>query len=70
MARPQVVDGRHGLQQLKVATNTLNKQPRIADKEWSSSMGFECGANNLSHCKTYDCYENSERASDFDEFFR
>ncbi|PNF38809.1 hypothetical protein B7P43_G11543 [Cryptotermes secundus] len=30
------------------AANILNKQPRTADKEWSSNLGVERGANNSS----------------------
>jgi hypothetical protein len=32
----------------RVAADTLNKQSRIADKEWSSSLGAGRGANNSS----------------------
>jgi hypothetical protein len=32
MARPQVADGGDGLQIWRVASNILNKQPRIVDK--------------------------------------
>jgi hypothetical protein len=47
MARPQVVDGGDGLQIWRVAANMLNKYYRIADKEWSSSLGVGRGANNF-----------------------
>jgi hypothetical protein len=46
MARPQVADGGDALQFWKAAANILNKQPRTADKGWSSSLGVGCGANN------------------------
>ena len=32
----------------RVAVNKLNKQPRIADEGWSSSLGVGRGANNPS----------------------
>jgi hypothetical protein len=32
----------------RVAENKLNKQPRTAEEEWSSSLGVRRGANNLS----------------------
>jgi hypothetical protein len=32
----------------RVAVNKLNKQPRRADENWSSNLGVERGANNLS----------------------
>jgi hypothetical protein len=37
----------------RVAVNKLNKQPRTADKVWSSSLGVGRGANNPSTLKTY-----------------
>jgi hypothetical protein len=43
MARPQVADGRDGLQ---IAANILNKYSRTVDKGWSSSLGFGRGADN------------------------
>jgi hypothetical protein len=46
MARPQVADGGNGLQIWRVPANILNKQSRIADKEWSSSLGVGRRANN------------------------
>jgi hypothetical protein len=39
---------RKGLQIWTVAANTLNKQPRIADKGWSSSLQVGRAANNSS----------------------
>jgi hypothetical protein len=39
MARPQVADGRNGLQIWRVAANILNKQSLTANKGWSSSFG-------------------------------
>jgi hypothetical protein len=48
MARPQVADGGDALQVWRVAANMFNKQSRTADKEWSSSLGVGCGANNSS----------------------
>jgi hypothetical protein len=46
MARPQVADGRNGLQIWRVAANILNKQSRTADEGRSSSFGVGRGANN------------------------
>jgi len=46
MARPQVADGRKGLQMYRVAANILNKQSGTAVKGWSSSLGVGNGANN------------------------
>jgi len=48
MARPQVADGGKGPQIWRVAASILNKQSRIADKGWSSSLGVGRGTNNLS----------------------
>jgi hypothetical protein len=50
MARPQVGDGRDGLQIRKVAANrpVLNKHSRTAEKEWSSSLGVGRDANDSS----------------------
>jgi hypothetical protein len=45
-ARPQVADGGEGLQIRRVAANILNKQSRIADKGWPSSLGVGRGDNN------------------------
>jgi hypothetical protein len=50
-ARPQVANGRDGLQMWRVAVNILNKQSRTADKGRSSSLGAGRGAKN-SHRKT------------------
>jgi len=44
IARPQVADGREGLQIQRVAENILNKQSRTVDKGWSSSLKVGCGA--------------------------
>jgi hypothetical protein len=52
MARPQVADGREGLQRWRLAANILNKQPRTNDKGWSSSLGVGRGTNNHSPYKT------------------
>jgi len=49
MVRPQVVDGREGLQIWRVAANILNKQSRTADKGWSSSLEGGHRANKTSH---------------------
>jgi len=48
MARHQVVDGGDGLQLRRVANNTLNKQRRTADREWSSSLEVGRRAQNSS----------------------
>jgi hypothetical protein len=44
MARPQVADGGNGLQIWRVTANILNRQSRIADNGWSSSLGVGRGA--------------------------
>ena len=44
MARPQVADG--GTASNMVGSCELNKQPRTADEERSSSLGVGRGANN------------------------
>jgi hypothetical protein len=46
MAYSQVVDGGNGLQLQRLATNTMNKQPRTTDKGWSSSL-------EIGHAYTY-----------------
>jgi hypothetical protein len=46
MARARVADGRDGLQHWRLAANILNKQPRINDRGWFSSLGVGRGANN------------------------
>jgi hypothetical protein len=51
MERPQVADGRDGLQIWRVAANILNKQSRTANKMWSSSMVVGCGVDNTSTLK-------------------
>jgi hypothetical protein len=43
MGRPQIADEGHGLQIWRVAANIFNKQPRTADKGWSSSLGLGMG---------------------------
>jgi hypothetical protein len=48
MARARVADGRDGLQLWRLPANILNKQPRINDKGWSSSLGVGRGAYNPS----------------------
>jgi hypothetical protein len=40
IAHHQVVDGGDGPQLWKVAANVLNKEPQVADKGWSSSLGL------------------------------
>jgi hypothetical protein len=40
MVRPRVADGGDGLKIWRVATRTLNKQPKTVDKEWYSSLGL------------------------------
>jgi hypothetical protein len=42
-ARPQVADGKDGLQIWRVAANTLNKQSRTADKGGTSAWGLGVG---------------------------
>jgi hypothetical protein len=44
MARPQVANGKEGLQIRRVAVNIPNKQSRAADKGWSSNLGVGRGA--------------------------
>jgi hypothetical protein len=39
MARPQVADGRDGLQIWRATANILKKQSRTVDKVWYSSFG-------------------------------
>jgi hypothetical protein len=48
MARLQAADGGDALHVWSVAANILNKQYCTANKEWSSSLGVERGANNSS----------------------
>jgi hypothetical protein len=48
IARRLVADGGNGLHLWMVSANTLNKQPLIADKGWSSSLRVGRGANNPS----------------------
>jgi hypothetical protein len=48
MVHPLVMDGGNGLQLWKVAANTWNKQPQIADKGWSPSLGVGNVVNSLS----------------------
>jgi hypothetical protein len=45
MARPQIADGRDGLQIGRVTAKILNKQSRIANKVYSS-LGVELEADN------------------------
>jgi hypothetical protein len=45
MARPQVADGETA-SDVEGSCDILNKQSRIADKEWFSNLGFGRGANN------------------------
>jgi hypothetical protein len=46
MAYPQFVNRGDGLQIWRVAVNILNKQPQIADRRWSSSLGVGRGGKN------------------------
>jgi hypothetical protein len=64
MARLQVADGGYGLQIWRVAANILNKQSRIADKGWFSSLGLTtlCRKNKRVN-------EKSQEASVLDGFF-
>jgi hypothetical protein len=48
MARPQVADGRDGLQIWRVAANVLNKQSLTVEKGWSFSLEVGRGADNFS----------------------
>jgi hypothetical protein len=52
MTRPQVADGRDGIQIWRTAGNVLNKQSRAYYKGWSSSLGVGLGLNNPSHQNT------------------
>jgi hypothetical protein len=52
MAGHRAADGGDGLQIRRVAASVLNKQSRITDKGWSSSLGFGRGADNSSPYKT------------------
>jgi hypothetical protein len=54
MARPQVADGRGGLQIPRVAANMFNKQSRTADKQWSSSLGIFRVANTPQRTEYHD----------------
>jgi hypothetical protein len=63
MARPQVPDGRNGLQIWRVATDILNKQSWTAKKGWSSSLGLGVGLTTPHH-KKLSYYENSQEALD------
>jgi len=48
MEGPDVADGGDGLRIWRIATTTLNKQSRTAEKEWSSSLGVQRQVNNSS----------------------
>jgi hypothetical protein len=67
MERAQVVDGGDGLQTQRVAANILNKQSQTSDKGWFSSLGLGVGLT--TQCKTYACYDMSQRALYLDSFF-
>jgi len=68
MARPQVADG--GTPPIwRVAAKISNKQSRIAEKGWSSSLGVGRGANSSSSWKLTLCYETFNIASDLDWYF-
>lgn len=43
MALPQAADRGGGAEIWRVATNMMNKQSRIVDNGWSSSLGVERG---------------------------
>jgi hypothetical protein len=45
-------DGGNGLQVWRVVENMLSKQPRTADKGWTSSLGTGRGTNNSSLKRT------------------
>jgi hypothetical protein len=57
MARPQVADGRDGLQIWRISANILNKQSRTAYTGWSSGLGVGRGANNSSSKFVTKCYK-------------
>jgi hypothetical protein len=60
----QAMDKGNSLQLWGVAVNALNKQPRTADKWWSSSCGgVGCGANTLT-TKWQACYQTFQSAFD------
>jgi hypothetical protein len=63
MARPQVADEEEGLQIWRVAANILNKQSRIADKGWPSSLEIGRGLTTPHHKKVAR-YEMLQRASE------
>jgi hypothetical protein len=52
MAHPHVADIGEDFQICLVAANVLNKQSRIADKGWLSSLEFGRGAYNFSQQKS------------------
>jgi hypothetical protein len=52
MQLPRVVDGGDGLQMWRAAANILNKQPRKANKGWSSSWGLGVGMTTSHHKKS------------------
>jgi hypothetical protein len=58
-----------GLQQWRVAANIVNKQPRINDKEWSSSLGVGRGANNSSPSDLDDSLDKRPRRRNMDMRF-
>jgi hypothetical protein len=66
MMRPRVADGGDGLRTRRVAANMLNKQSRIADSGWSSSLGDGRGANDSPNIKLEVCYETLHSASEKD----
>jgi hypothetical protein len=50
----------------RVAANILNKQSRIADKGWCSSLGVGRGAT-TPHWKNLTCYEMFQSASSMEQ---
>jgi hypothetical protein len=65
MARSRVANGGEGLQIWRVVANTLNKQPRTADKGWSCNLGVGRGATTRHHKKVI-CYEMFQSVLDLD----
>jgi hypothetical protein len=53
----------------RVASKILNKQPRTADKGWSSILGVGRVANNSSPQKVSGCEMFVQKASDLDWYF-
>jgi len=68
MLRPQVADGKNGLQMIRLAANILNKQSRTADRWWSYSLGVGRGVN-ISSPKKFTTFETFHKASDLCEIW-